>query len=44
VAFSDGSTKGGHVIALHVNPIVEIYLVTTAAPIGRPPVPDAAGR
>ncbi len=44
VAFSDGSTKGGHVIALHVNPIVEIYLVTTKPPIHQPNVPDPAGR
>jgi predicted DNA-binding protein with PD1-like motif len=29
VAFSDGSTKGGHVIEAHVNPIAEIYVVTT---------------
>jgi uncharacterized protein len=32
VAFSDGSTKGGHVIEAHVDPIVEIYVVTTAGP------------
>jgi len=43
VAFSDGSTKGGHVIALHVNPLVEIYLVTTAAPIRRTGVSDSSG-
>jgi predicted DNA-binding protein with PD1-like motif len=29
VAFSDGSTKGGHVIEAHVDPIAEIYIVTT---------------
>ena len=29
VAFSDGSTKGGHVIEAHVDPIAEIYVVTT---------------
>ncbi len=33
VAFSDGSTKGGHFIEAHVDPIVEIYVVTTAAPL-----------
>jgi uncharacterized protein len=33
VAFSDGSTKGGHVIEAHVDPIAEIYVVTTAAPL-----------
>lgn len=33
VAFSDGSTKGGHVIEAHVDPIAEIFLVTTAAPL-----------
>ncbi len=33
VAFSDGSTKGGHVIEAHVDPIAELFVVTTAAPI-----------
>ncbi|MGH9740477.1 MAG: PPC domain-containing DNA-binding protein [Candidatus Acidiferrales bacterium] len=33
VAFSDGSTKGGHVVEAHVDPIVEIFVVTTAAPL-----------
>jgi predicted DNA-binding protein with PD1-like motif len=33
VAFSDGSTKGGHVIEAHVDPIAEIYVVTNAAPL-----------
>ncbi len=33
VALSDGSTKGGHVIEMHVDPIAEIYVVTTAAPL-----------
>jgi predicted DNA-binding protein with PD1-like motif len=33
VAFSDGSTKGGHVIEAHVDPIAEIFVVTTAAPL-----------
>jgi predicted DNA-binding protein with PD1-like motif len=33
VAFSDGSTKGGHVIEAHVDPIADIFVVTTAAPI-----------
>ena len=32
VAFSDGSTKGGHVIEAHVDPIAEIYVVTTGNP------------
>jgi predicted DNA-binding protein with PD1-like motif len=31
VAFSDGSTKGGHVIEAHVAPIAEITVVATAA-------------
>jgi len=44
VAFSDGSTKGGHVIALHVNPIVEIYMVTTKPPMHQPSIPEPAGR
>lgn len=36
VAFSDGSTKGGHVIEAHVDPIAEIYVVTTGAPLSGP--------
>jgi uncharacterized protein len=36
VAFSDGSTKGGHVIEARVDPIAEIYVVTTAAPLPGP--------
>jgi predicted DNA-binding protein with PD1-like motif len=32
VAFSDGSTKGGHVIEAHVDPLAEIFVVTTGAP------------
>jgi len=32
VSFSDGSTKGGHVIEARVNPLAEIFVVTTAAP------------
>ncbi len=40
VAFSDGSTKGGHVIEARVDPIAEIYVVTTAAPL--PTVPQGA--
>jgi len=43
VAFSDGSTKGGHVIALHVNPIVEIYLATTGTPMHPVPAHDPSG-
>jgi len=31
VAYSDGSTKGGHLIDAHVNPIAEIFIVETAA-------------
>ena len=42
VAFSDGSTKGGHVIEAHVDPIAEIYVVTTAAPLPGP-APGAPG-
>jgi predicted DNA-binding protein with PD1-like motif len=29
VSFSDGSTKGGHVVDAHANPFVEIFVVTT---------------
>ena len=29
VSFSDGSTKGGHVVDAHANPFVEIFIVTT---------------
>jgi uncharacterized protein len=32
VSFSDGSTKGGHVVDAHANPFVEIFLVTTDSP------------
>lgn len=42
VAFSDGSTKGGHVIEAHVDPIAEIFVVTTAAPLPGP-APSAPG-
>jgi uncharacterized protein len=39
VSFSDGSTKGGHLVDAHVNPFVEIFVVTTdsatATPSGR---------
>jgi uncharacterized protein len=42
VAFSDGSTKGGHVIEAHVDPIAEIYVVTTGAPLPGP-APGAPG-
>lgn len=38
VSFSDGSTKGGHVIEARVDPLAEIFVVTTAAP----PVSPAA--
>lgn len=32
ISFSDGSTKGGHVIEARVDPLAEIFVVTTAAP------------
>jgi predicted DNA-binding protein with PD1-like motif len=32
VSFSDGSTKGGHVVDAHANPFVEVYVVTTDSP------------
>jgi uncharacterized protein len=32
VSFSDGSTKGGHVVDAHANPFVEIFVVTTDSP------------
>jgi uncharacterized protein len=32
VSFSDGSTKGGHVVDAHANPFVEIFIVTTDSP------------
>jgi uncharacterized protein len=32
VSFSDGSTKGGHLIDARANPFVEIYIVTTDSP------------
>ncbi|MGO9590956.1 MAG: PPC domain-containing DNA-binding protein [Candidatus Acidiferrales bacterium] len=32
VSFSDGSTKGGHLVDAHANPFVEIYIVTTDSP------------
>jgi predicted DNA-binding protein with PD1-like motif len=44
VAFSDGSTKGGHVIEAHVDPLAEIFVVTTAAPLpAESPSGPAAG-
>ena len=33
VASSDWSTKGGHVIEAHVDPLAEIFVVTRAAPL-----------
>lgn len=42
VAFSDGSTKGGHVIEARVDPIAEIFVVTTAAPLPANAPPGAA--
>lgn len=30
VALSDGSTRGGHVLALNVNPVAEVTILTTA--------------
>lgn len=41
VAFSDGSTKGGHVIEAQVDPLADIFAVTTAAPL--PPASGASG-
>lgn len=41
VAFSDGSTKGGHVIEARVDPIAEIYVVTTAPPLPGPAPGDS---
>lgn len=35
VSFSDGGTKGGHVIEARVNPLAEIFVVTTGAPPSR---------
>ncbi len=32
VSFSDGSTKGGHVVDAHANPFVEIFVVSTDSP------------
>ena len=32
VSFSDGSTKGGHLVDAHANPFVEIFIVTTDPP------------
>lgn len=32
VSFSDGSTKGGHLVDAHANPFVEIFIVTTDSP------------
>lgn len=45
VAFSDGSTKGGHVIEARVDPLAEIFVVTTAAPLPpeNPPGPAPSG-
>jgi hypothetical protein len=31
VALSDGSTRGGHVLELHVAPVAEVTILTTAA-------------
>jgi len=39
VSFSDGSTKGGHVVDAHANPFVEIFIVTTD-----PPAAASSGR
>jgi uncharacterized protein len=44
VAFSDGSTKGGHVIEMRVDPIAEIYVVTTGAPVQRTAAPKSPRR
>jgi uncharacterized protein len=32
VSFSDGSTKGGHVVDARANPFVEIFIITTGSP------------
>lgn len=32
VSFSDGSTKGGHLIDAHANPFVEVFMTTTDPP------------
>ncbi|MFY9689486.1 MAG: DUF296 domain-containing protein [Candidatus Acidiferrales bacterium] len=32
VSFSDGSTKGGHLVDAHANPFVEVFVVTTDSP------------
>lgn len=32
VSFSDGSTQGGHLIEAHVDPLAEIFIVTTDQP------------
>jgi uncharacterized protein len=32
VSFSDGSTKGGHLVDAHVSPFVEVVVVTTDSP------------
>lgn len=46
VAFADGSTKGGHVIEARVDPLAEIFVVTTAAPLlpENPPGAEPAAR
>jgi len=32
VSFSDGSTKGGHLVDAHADPFVEVYVVATESP------------
>ncbi|HUA00757.1 MAG TPA: DUF296 domain-containing protein [Candidatus Aquilonibacter sp.] len=32
VSFSDGSTKGGHLVDAHASPFVEVFVVTTDSP------------
>jgi predicted DNA-binding protein with PD1-like motif len=44
VAFSDGSTKGGHVIEAHVDPLAEIFVVTTDPPLPANASPHARER
>jgi len=39
VAYSDGSTKAGHLIDAHVNPIAEIFVVETAPVAASPASP-----
>ncbi|HEX4003003.1 MAG TPA: DUF296 domain-containing protein [Candidatus Acidoferrales bacterium] len=38
VSFSDGGTKGGHLVDAHASPFVEVFVVTTDSP------PAAAGK